>query len=345
MSIDTIALVESPAQLLHLLEWAHAEQAAERTRAVVLAPVEETSLAQLRQMAAYADEENMVVEWYHPRASAAARLHTLRQVSRRVAKARRLVIGDPFSGMIQALLLAANPHEAVVVDDGTATLEFAAQLSSGEPLRRWDAPPSMLEMARAPLARRARKFFASERVRLFTVMPVAGMPPSKVREHSYNWTRRRFGPPRVVPGVDVIGSSLAESGVVDTGAYLDSITELAARSGGQGRYFAHRKEAEAKLAHITATGLQVVRPEVPLEIELSRGTVAAKLASFPSSVGYTLPLVLAGVATTIEFQPVPVGMLTPRVGPAAKRFLDRVGADMRDASMVVTPRTGVTASA
>lgn len=330
MTKDSLALVESPAQFLHLLEWVHAEQAAERTLAVVLAPTEATSVAQLRQMAEFAATERLEVEWHEPRLSTGNRLRTLRRVSAKLAKARRLVIGDPFSGMIQALLFAARPREVVLVDDGTATMEFVSQLVNGESLRRWDAPPSMLELARSPLARHARSFFATERVRLFTVMPVSGMPPSQVINHSYDWTRRRFGPPRTTPGVDVIGSSLAESGVVREQAYLDAIAELAQRSGKQGRYFAHRKESAEKLERLTqVSGLQVVRPSVPLEIELRRGPVAEKLASFPSSVGYTLPLVMAGVATRIELQPIPTGMLTPRVGQTARRFLDRVSEDMR----------------
>jgi hypothetical protein len=329
MTIDTVALVESPAQFLHVLEWAHAEQAGERTRAVVLAPTEATSVEQLREMAAFAKSERIAVEWHDPRSSMLNRLRTLQQVAAQVSKARRLVIGDPFSGMIQALLFRARPREAVLVDDGTATLEFVSQLVSGEPLRRWDAPPSMLEVARAPLGRHARKFFTAERVQVFTVMPVAGLPPHQVVNHSYDWTRRRFGPPRTVPGVDVIGSSLAESGVVRAEVYVQAIAELAQRNGRGGRYFAHRKESAEKLSWVAqASGLQIVRPTVPLEIELCRGPVAQTLASFPSSVGYTLPLVMAGVATRLEVQPIPSGMLTPRAGQAARRFLDRVSEDM-----------------
>jgi len=68
---------------------------------------------------------------------------------------------------------------------------------------------------------------------------------------------------------------------------------------------------------------------------LCRGPVASVLASFPSSVGYTLPLVLAGVGTRIELQPVPTGMLTSRVGGIARRFLDRVSDDLRRAGTPV----------
>jgi len=332
--VDTLALVESPAQLLHLLEWVHAAGAADRTRVVVLAPLEATSVAQLRVLSGYAADEHLRVDWFDARTSLAGRVEALRALASAVRRARRLVVGDPFSGMIQALLLAGNPGEVVLVDDGTATLEFASRLASGQPLRRWDAPSSGFDPFRAPLARNARRFFASGRLRVFTVMPVAGLPASQVVRHGYDWTRRRFGPPRTFAGVDIVGSSLVESGVVRLDPFLDALTSLAARSG-RGRYFAHRKESEAKLAQVAAaTGLQVVRPDVPLEIELRRGPVAGVLASFPSSVGYTLPLVLAGVRTRIEFQPVPTSMFSARVGQVARRFLERVGEDLRANSEV-----------
>lgn len=331
MTIDTIALVESPAQFLNLLEWVHAERAADRTVAMVLAPAEPTGREQLHQMAAFAAEEHVAVEWYDPRSSTPQRLQVVRQLAGRVSRARRLVVGDPFSGMIQALLVVARPRQVVVVDDGTATMEFASQLLSGEPLRRWDAPPAMMETLRTPLAWNARRFFRSDRVRIFTVMPVAGMPPHQINRHSYDWTRRRFGVPRTLPGVDIVGSSLVESGVVNEESYLAAISVLAARHGNQGRYYAHRREHDRKLDRIRqSTNLEVCRPTVPLEIELRRGPVAQVLASFPSSVGYTLPLVLAGVPTRVELQPVPTDMLTPRVGDAARRFLSRISADLRN---------------
>lgn len=323
MTEDTLALVESPAQFLHLLEWAHWQQAAERTRAVVLAPTETTSVEQLRQLALLASEEQISVEWHDSRSSTLARLQTLRRLSGRVARARRLVVGDPFSGMIQSLLFAAPPRETVLVDDGTATLEFASQLSGRRPLRRWDAAVSALDLARAPLARQAHRFFSGDQVRLFTVMPVTGLPPGRVHTHRYQWTRHRFGPPRTFPGVDIVGSSLVESGLVRPKEFVDAICALAA---GGGRYFAHRKESASKLARLARiNGLEVVRPKIPLEIELRRGPVAEKVVSFPSSVGYTLPLVLAGVATSLEVRPIPIEMLTSRASSAARRFLDQAG--------------------
>ena len=327
---DTLALVESPAQLLHVLEWCHAEDSADRTRLVVLAPSDRTTVDQLASMADFAEEEGIPTQWHHPRSSIGSRWRTLAQLRTEVADARRLVIGDPFSGMVQALLPRAGSREVVVVDDGTATLEFAAQLTAGQPLRRWHAG---LGLVRAPLARHARLFFGRGRLRLFTVMSVTSLPGSQVQRHGYDWTRRRFGPPRVVRGTDVIGSSLVETGVVEPEAYLDAVSALALEPGAGGRYFAHRREDPDKLRRLAQrSGLRIVRPKVPLEIELRRGPVASRLASFPSSVGYTLPLVLAGSGTRIAVQPLPESMIREQVGVRAREFLERIGADMRAAA-------------
>ena len=332
---ETLALVESPAQFLHVLEWAHAEQVADRTRVAVLAPADPASVAQLRALNDFADEEGIAVTWHAPREGGLAGVRTVAALRPVVSSARRLVIGDPFSGMVQALLPFSRAAEAVVVDDGTATLEFAAQFTHGEPLQRWHAG---LALARRPLAAHARRFLTRSRLSLFTVMSVTSLPGSRVQHHGYDWTRRRFGPPRVLRGVDVVGSSLVETGVVEPAAYLEAVEALAERRGAAGRYFAHRREAPEKLQEVSRrTGLRIVRPRVPLEIELRRGPVAEQLASFPSSVGYTLPLVLAGAGCRIAVQPLPETMIREQVGARARRFLERVSQDMQAASSGVGP--------
>lgn len=336
--MTTLALVESPAQILHLLEWVHAVRPADRVRVAVLAPTDPVTLGQLRSMADFVEEEDLDLHWYSPRTSPMAGLRTLARLRTELHEARRLVIGDPFSGLIQAMLPFARPREVVVVDDGTATMEFAAQFAGGQPLQRWDAG-ARIGIARAPLARHARAFFRRTRPQLFTVMPVA-VPGSQAHRHEYDWTRRRFGPPAALRGLDVVGSSLVETGVVEAEPYLDAVTRLASDPGAGGRYFAHRREDPGKLRRLAqCSGLRIVRPKVPLEIELRRGPVAIRLASFPSSVGYTLPLVLAGSGVRIEVQPLPTVMLRPQVGVRAREFLERVGDDMRMAASGLGTRT------
>ena len=49
----------------------------------------------------------------------------------------RLVVGDPYSGVIHVIISVTKLSEVTVVDDGTATLEFARQWAAGEQLSRW----------------------------------------------------------------------------------------------------------------------------------------------------------------------------------------------------------------
>ena len=51
-----------------------------------------------------------------------------------------MVIGDPFSRYIHALLPSSRASHVVIVDDGTATWDYAARIDAGEPLVRWTKP-------------------------------------------------------------------------------------------------------------------------------------------------------------------------------------------------------------
>jgi len=346
MSLDTLGLVESPAQFLHLIEWCYSENASDRTKAVVLAPRQPHALAQLRELATFATEEGLDVEWLEPRTSASAFAGTVRQLWGAVGRARRLVIGDPFSGLIQTLLPASRAQQLVVVDDGTATMEFAAQYAGSGALRRWDSRPSMLDVPRSMLGHQARRVLAGGKLRLFTVMPISGVPASRLQRNTYAWLHGRFGPPRVVGGVDVIGSSLVESGVADRAAYLHRVAAIAASSGLPGRYFAHRREDPEKLAELSlASGLRVVRPRLPLEIELRRGPISRRVVSFPSSVGYTLPVALGGLPIDYQFEAVPEEMLGMEVSQRAREFLDKISADLRNARFWAVEPARLSASA
>lgn len=340
MNRDTLGLVESPAQLLHLIEWCYAEGTADRTRAVVLAPTQPTAITQLRALSDFAAEEGMAMVWAEPRRSALAFAATLRRLWSEVGAARRLVLGDPFSGLIQSVLPATKAQQIVVVDDGTATMEFAAQYTASGALRRWNSRPSAMDMPRTLLGQQARRVLNGGALRLFTVMPVTGLPQSRLQHNHYDWLRGRFGTPRMFAGVDVVGSSLVETGVADRSAYLNRVAELADSFGRPGRYFAHRRENPDKLAELARiSGLEVVRPQLPIEVELRRGPVAQRVVSFPSSVGYTLPVVLSGLPVRYQFEPVPEEMLGAEVSEKARDFLSKMTADLRYSARLWSPDT------
>jgi len=324
----TLALVESPAQLLNLLEWALGERDGApdpaRCEVAVLLPRDPVSRHQLGAMAELAHAEGIRVGMYDIRRVTAGFPRALAALVPKLAGAGRLVIGDPFSGLIQRLLPLARTRDLVVVDDGTATLEFSKELLAGRPLVRRHRDGS----APAAASRAVRRITPGDgrRLEVFSCL-TAGLrlPPGSVASvNNYSWARARYGPPQVRPGVDLIGSSLAETGLIASERYLREIIALADEVNAE-RYFAHRREDPDKLRLIAEHAeLDVVRPELPLELELLKGPVANTLVTLPSTVLHTLPLVLAGTGVEITVCADVTDWLEPGLSARATAFLEGV---------------------
>ncbi|MGI3781508.1 MAG: hypothetical protein ACRYG2_12100, partial [Janthinobacterium lividum] len=278
---STLALVESPAQLLNVIELAHASRGTDdlgELRVAVLAPSQGRSREQLRAVVALARQEGLSVSWHEPRSGGASVARTIRGLLAELGRTRRLVVGDPFSGVLQVLIGLVRPTDVTIVDDGTATLEFVRQWAAGEALHRWHQPfvelrPGVSGAARQQIAANLRRRLGPElgtRLRLFTCMPLsdAGLEAAgvEVQRNTYAWLKGRWSDPDVRDGVDLVGTSLVESGVVDAGMYLAGVGRLVA-SQGVTRYLAHRRESDVKLAQIRALGVEIALPSLPLEIE------------------------------------------------------------------------------
>ncbi|MFB7587946.1 hypothetical protein [Streptomyces sp. NPDC056169] len=408
-----LAFVESPVQLLNVLEWAHTQApdrapgaapapgasapdepvgtsaAASRTTdaltpgaapaptpgathatpaptpaaapasapaltVVVLSPTDPMSRGQLRRMAQLARDEGFTVHWQEARGGRGALVRTLRQLAPPLRRAERVIIGDPFSRYVQLLLSLFSPRHLTVVDDGTATMEFAAQLGRGERLVRWHRKGSLgpRELVLAPVTSLARRRLAPARgrtVEIFTSLPVEAPAGIEVTENSYAWTRSRFGPPLLTGGADLVGTSLVETGVVDADHYARVVAELA-RAHGATRYFAHRRESAEKLHRIAVeTGLQVVRPDLPLELIARRGPIGRTVVSFPSTVVHTLPLALAGTGVKVAVIEVAPEWLRATASPRAQGFLSGVAGtaahEVDRLTARVTGATGATGAA
>ncbi len=330
-----LALVESPAQLLNVIEAGVAVPDLAGVPIAVLPPGAGRTRDQLRQTAVLARESGHEVTWHDARGSGPGLLREVGGLANLLLGRRRLVVGDPYSGVIQLLVSLARPEEVTIVDDGTATLEFARQWTGGDELNRWHRPEAgghqLIERVRSQLAVNLRRRLSAEfgcRLRVFTSLPV-DLDQVAVLPNDYRWLKSRFGPPPVRPGADLVGTSLVETGVVSALSYLQGVSRLTQRFGVQ-RYLAHRKEAEDKLELVAGLGLAVVRADLPLEIVARRGPVGATVVSFPSTVVHTLPIVLADA---------PVELVVCGVGPEWFRqpgdarsadFLDRVTATARN---------------
>ncbi|WP_037912555.1 hypothetical protein [Actinacidiphila yeochonensis] len=329
-----VALVESPVQLLNVLEWAHARPAAgsgaedEPLTVVVLSPSDPTSRGQLRRMAELARDEGAEVRWFEARGGRGGLLRTAFRLAPTLLRVRRLVVGDPFSRLVQVLLpLCRQADDLVVVDDGTATMEFTEILARGGRLVRWHrsgrrrSPADAAFGIFAGAARRRLTPGRGSRVELFSAMPASVPDGMEVRANRFAWTRGRFGPPRILAGTDLVGTSLVETGVIDADRYLAVVRSLAERHGIR-RYFAHRREATEKLHRLAAeTGLEIVRPDLPLELVARCGPIGKSVLSFPSTVVHTLPLALAGTGVAIVVCDIEQEWLTAAASPRAHSFL------------------------
>jgi hypothetical protein len=226
--------------------------------------------------------------------------------------------------------------EVTIVDDGTATLEFARQWVAGEHLSRWHraATPSqrrqITALARDQVAGTVRRRLSPHsgcRLRLFTCMPV-DLPEIRIIRNDFSWVRARHPVPQVKPGADLVGTSLVESGVVKADCYLDGLETLITRYDAD-RYFAHRKEADWKLDLIERMGIEVVRSALPLEIIARRGPVGGTIVSFPSTVVHTLPIVLAGSDVRVVVCEIANEWYEPQTTDRADDFLGRVTTSAR----------------
>lgn len=333
-----LAFVESPVQLLNVLEWTHARGGpdATTTTVVVLPPVDPMSRGQLRRMAELARDEGITVRWQEARGDAGAPLKTLRALAGLVRRAEHIVIGDPFSRYVQLLLTMVRARRLTVVDDGTATMEFVAQLARGERLVRWHrrgGSKGPRELVLAPVTAAARRRFtpsATHMVEVFTAMPVEAPPGIVVTPNEFAWTRARFGPPLITKGADLVGTSLVETGVIDPVPYQEAVLALA-RTHHATRYFAHRRESAEKLHALeAATGLEIVRPDLPLELIARRGPIGHTVLSFPSTVVHTLPLALAGTGVKVAVCDIDPEWLRDSASPRAQGFLSGVTETARD---------------
>ncbi|MFI0780074.1 hypothetical protein [Streptomyces sp. NPDC021212] len=360
----TLAFVESPVQLLNVLEWAYADalrapgpgpaappgppgsddepsplpslgRAADLT-VVVLSPHDPMTRGQLRRMAELARDEGITVRWENARGGAGAPLKTIGGLRGPLRRAGRIVIGDPFSRYVQLLLTLTRAKDLVVVDDGTATMEFISQLAKGERLERWHRRGNSRgarDMVFAPVSATARRRLTpgqKRRVEVFSSMPVEPPPGVTVTANDFAWTRARFGPPRLTRGTDLVGTSLVETGVVDLERYLEAVAGLAEAHGAT-RYFAHRRESAEKLSRVAhEVGLEIVRPDLPLELIARRGPIGHTIVSFPSTVVHTLPLALAGTEVKVAVYDVDPAWLTSDASPRAQGFLSGVTGTARE---------------
>ena len=99
-----LALVESPAQLLNVIELARHEDDLTGVKIAVLAPSAGPTRSQLRSMVTLGREAGHTISWHEPRLGGMAVARSVRAVAGQLSGVQRLIVGDPYSGVIQVII-------------------------------------------------------------------------------------------------------------------------------------------------------------------------------------------------------------------------------------------------
>ena len=319
---STVAIVESATQLLNVAEWAHATKEAFDMKVLVLSPRDAHTVRQINRVADLIDGLGLEIHQYGVRSRTPGAVVGAGRVALALSAADRLIVGDPFSRMLQTLLPLTDPSGVVVVDDGTATWEFARCVNAGKPLVRWGVPLRGAERR----AHRATRFFSPSPYRQLTVFsclndsaPLAAVPLA----NRYEWTRSWSRPELVEDEVDLLGVSLVDNGVVRRRPYVAAVAELARKQ--PVRYIAHRRESASLVGEVASLpGVRVVRSDLPAELALRRGPVARRVVAFPSTAAHTLPVVLSDLGVSVEVHPIAPEWFTPATTRHAREFVARI---------------------
>jgi len=312
--IETTAWVESPLQLLGALEHAALERAAFRgTDGLTIIP--RSGDAQLEHAATQLAE----------RAARDGEVKARIMLDRRVmpwgvfATGTPWLVGDAYSGQVQARLDRAEPSVLTLVDDGAITRLLAEQLNAGAPLMRPRAPRLMRTMRRELAARTTRRLLAlaaEGRLAVTTFLPQSDPAVTRlsvlgaiVTTHRFDFTRR-WGERAVAVPADariVLGTARVADGLEDPSVALERIVRLA-RSAAVA-YLPHRREpawflrAAGRLRDVV-----VVAPRHPVELALAGTARPLDVVTSVSTASETLPIVLRNTGSTIRLEPVGQGV-------------------------------------
>lgn len=244
-----------------------------------------------------------------------------------------LILGDALSGAGQARLLAQSRRSPVtLLDDGTATLLLLdALLGRGALLRsqsrRWPTRCALAATARAALVARARAGLLTVRTCLpLTSHEIVALAREGVRveQHAFGRVRALDVAPAVTDDVVVLGSALADDGLITVDAYdvwLTTTVRAAREQGLRVRYLAHRREPAARLSRLAREGASTDAIPLPAELRL-RGTGGLRrVVTLPTSVLLTVGSALVAEGVEVDAQAVPTSWWTPRASLATRAHL------------------------
>ncbi|GIH28002.1 hypothetical protein Aph01nite_63120 [Acrocarpospora phusangensis] len=301
-----VAWVESPLQLLCVIEAQHAGLLGPATRVVPRSGLPALRLTRAEMT----------------RLDLPPGLDLAEPAARMPKPGRTWVFGDAFSGRVQLSLLTSPPRRVVLVDDGLATIRLLELLVARRPLLRARAEPGL---ARRVLGAAAGLRLRGGRLTVFTALPVPDALAEAVRERGAELVRHDFGWLRSQPGdvppderTVVLGTSLVRNGLIHRDAYvkwLAAIDEPVA-------YYPHRREDPRDLERVRGiAGVTVYETGVPAEMTLRGLRPGQRVLSLPSTAVTSLRILLRARGVSIETVEVPDDWWTASAGPSLRSHL------------------------
>jgi len=309
-----VAWVESPLQLINVIEFAASEGIA-----LVIEP-----RAGVLQLDATIDAVRAGlptgVEITAPVADAGAG---------RFRSAAHQVVGDVFSGQFRLLVARRGLRSLTIVDDGSATVHLAAALDGGSFSRMAQVESAAMRALGAVAKNRILAAARRGRVSLFTAYgaepAVAGLAAHGLRigENSYRWLHS-LGSAGVtsVKSRVILGSALVTDSQVGQDDYLGWVGNVA--SHGPVSYLPHRRESAGLRAAIAEIAGVTVEPgSLPAELVLGASAGLELIETLPSSAVVTLGAILDR-DVAISVSGVPDSWWLPGADPAIRRAFDQL---------------------
>ncbi|MEZ0073099.1 hypothetical protein [Planotetraspora sp. GP83] len=301
-----VAWVESPLQLLCVVEAHHAGLLGSTTRVVPRAGLPALRLTR-RELKRLGLPEGL--EFDEP-------------AGRMPRPGRTWVVGDAFSGRVQLALVTSIPGRTVLVDDGLATIRLLELVTARRPLLRARGKASL---GRTVLATAAGIRLRSRNLTVFTALPVPEDLAQAVRDtgaelvgHDFAWLRSKPADRPPDERTVVLGTSLVRNGLIHRDRYLhwlERIEEPVA-------YYPHRREDPRDLDRVRRiSGLTVYDAGIPAEMTLRDLRPGQRVLSLPSTAVTSLRVLLSARGVSVDTVDVPDDWWTASAGPSLRSHL------------------------
>lgn len=324
----SVAVVDSPFQMISLIEAIHAEAIGPPDVLIV----RRESACSMLDLGT--DTFRGTTVRICPRASG---------LLQALARSSTFISGDPYSGYLHVAAAVRRHRRLVLIDDGAATLKAFAALAAGErPLRRaHSVRAKQLAVLRAGtdgLYRLAR----TGRVTIVTGLPLPSDRLTslsergfEIRHHDFAWSRTVPLPGSSISEVGgsvrrvVLGSSLAADGLISPSYYHDWLLEQFAHP--DTAFVPHRRDGpEARGIAAARAMLLPLTPELPAELALRDLPGLVTVATLPSTAALTVPMIRGHDRTQLCCTLIPATAATTSLTSAMSTLLTMI----QDASKI-----------